>query len=220
MSTELALHPVHLTPDKEGRMPPSALVPFCSYQRDSHLLGQERPELDNMTLCNKFKLTILEGQVCHSLDITKYMRKPTKVGKMNGLFLLLDPNPYQVNSSTRNVEAQRNEQDSFKVYIHTLAQHTTYGPGAYAMHTLKSMTGTKSFEELPDNQKECRVHNREECQTNKFLNKVKSNCTCVPWPLANDRSNTEVIICVQYILLLLYMRRSSVDQRVSLVLQK
>ena len=72
---ELSLHPVHLTPDKEGNLPPSALVPFCSYQRNSSLLGQERPELDNLTICDKFKTTILDGQLCYSLDIAKLDEK-------------------------------------------------------------------------------------------------------------------------------------------------
>ena len=81
VSRELSLHPVHLTPDKDGNLPPSALVPFCSYQGDSNLLGQERPELDNLTICDKFKSTILEGQLCYSLNIAKLGKKLTKSGK-------------------------------------------------------------------------------------------------------------------------------------------
>ena len=53
--------PVHLTPNEKGQLPPSALVPFCSYQGDFNMLGQNRPELDNMTVCDKFEPTILEG---------------------------------------------------------------------------------------------------------------------------------------------------------------
>ena len=30
----LSLHPVHLTRDLQGNLPPSALVPFCFYQGD------------------------------------------------------------------------------------------------------------------------------------------------------------------------------------------
>ena len=86
MSQGLSLHPVHLTPDEEGKLPPSALVPFCSYQGDDDLLGQERPELDNLIICDKFKPTILEGQLCYSLDIVKLGEKGTKSGKNNGLF--------------------------------------------------------------------------------------------------------------------------------------
>ena len=146
-----------------------------------------------MTVCDKFKPTILEGQLCYSLDVARFERRPTKAGKRNGLFLLVDPNPYQVNSSERNVEVERNHQDSFKIYIHTLAQHSAFGPGTYGMQSLKSMTGTKSFEELPESQKRCRVHNREGCQAEKFLVQVQGNCSCIPWALANDTSKEKVI---------------------------
>ena len=53
---ELSLHPVHLTPDKEGNIPPSALIPFCSYQGESELLGQEMPELDGLHTSGLHKL--------------------------------------------------------------------------------------------------------------------------------------------------------------------
>ena len=150
------------------------------------------PDLDGITTCNKFKPTILEGQLCYSIDVASLKKKPTKAGKRNGLFLLLDPNPYQVNSIEKNAEAERNDQDSFKIYIHTLAQHTAFGPGTYGMDALKSMTGTQSFEELPETQKKCRVHNREKCQAEKFLDQVKGNCSCIPWALANDTSKEKV----------------------------
>ena len=60
----LSLHPIHLIPDKKGQLPPSALVPFCSYQGESNMLGQKRPVLDNLTICDKFdKLTLKETNV-------------------------------------------------------------------------------------------------------------------------------------------------------------
>ena len=192
VSRELSLHPVQLTPDKEGNLPPSALVPFCAYQRNNDLLGQEIPELDNLTVCDKFKPTILEGQLCYSLDIAKLGKKPTKSGKTNGLFLLLDPNPYQLNADEKNVEDSKTGDQSFKVFIHTLAQSSAFGPGSYGMSSLKRMTGTQSFQQLPDHQKKCLVHNREECQTQKYLDQVQRECKCIPWTLGTDRGKHQV----------------------------
>ena len=192
VSRELSLHPVHLTPDEEGNLPPSALIPFCSYQGDSDLLGQERPELGNLTICDKFKPTVLEGQLCYSLDVAKLVEKTTKSGKINGLFLLLDPNPYQLNATKKNIEGTKTEGQSSKVFIHTLAQYTTFGSGSYGMSTLKRITGTKSFQQLPDHQKKCRVQHREECQTQKYLDKVQRECNCSPWALGNDRNKNRV----------------------------
>ena len=144
------------------------------------------PELGNASVCDKFKPFLLDGQLCYSLDFARYAKIPAKVGKRNGLLLLVDHNPYGIKSSGRNYEAQLNDEQSFKVYIHTLAQHTAYGPGAYGMNALKSMTGKDSFLQLSDDQKKCRVHNREECQTAKFLEQVNTNCNCVPWSLEKD----------------------------------
>ena len=194
MSQALSLHPIHLTPDKEGNLPPSALVPFCSYQGESDSVGTKRPELGNITICNKFQPTILEGQLCYSLDITKLKEKTTKSGKTNGLFLLLDPNPYQLDStsSNENGDIQIQKQQPFKLYIHTFSQFTAFGPGSYGLSTLKRMTGTESFKQLPDHQKKCLVHNREECQTKKYLDQVESNCGCRPWPLVTDQGQHQV----------------------------
>ena len=184
----LSLHPIHLVPDKKGQLPPSALVPFCSYQGESNMLGQKRPELDNLTICDKFEPTILEGQLCYSINIGQIEKRQTEAGKTKGLFLLLDPTPYQMQDDERGVETEGNKPQTFKVYIHTLAPFTVYGHGAFAMSTLKSMTGTESFEELPNNQKKCTVHDREKCQTEKFFSQVKANCSCVPWSLTmNDK---------------------------------
>ena len=183
---ELSLHPVHMIPDKEGKLPPSALIPFCSYQGNSNLLGHDRPELNNLTVCDKFQPTILEGQLCYSLDIAKLVDKPTKSGKTSGLYLLLDPNPYQLNATENNVGGSGTGDQSFKVFIQTLAQYTTFGPGSYGLSTLKRMTGTESFKQLPDHQKNCLVHNREECQTQKYLDQVQRECKCIPWTLGTD----------------------------------
>ena len=191
MSRKLSLHPVHLT-ESNGQPPPSALIPFCSYQMDTNLLGAEISGMNMTTVCNKFEQTILEGQFCYSLDVSKVEKRPSRVGKRHGLLLLLDPNPLEVRSQDKNSKGKRNEQLSFKVYIHTLAQYTAYGPGTYPLGPLKRMTGTESFEHLPDQQKRCQVHNIEKCQTKLYLDQVKTNCDCVPWALVSDASSKEV----------------------------
>ena len=151
-----------------------------------------------MTLCDKFEPTILEGQLCYSLDITKLKmfeveRHATKTGKQSGLFLLLDASPYPMKPTDSSLKAVKNDQESFKVYIHTLAENTAFGPGAYAMHNLKRMTGNPSFYQLPDSQKECQVHSREKCQTNIFLSQLRSNCSCVPWSITTENSSMKVL---------------------------
>ena len=187
----MSLHPVHLTPDKEGNLPPSALVPFCSYQGESSLLGRQLPEMGNLTVCDKFQPTILEGQLCYALDSALLKGHSTKSGKSSGLLLLLDPNPYHLNQKGKSAWGFNEDDSTFKVYIQTLAQFTAFGPGSYGMSALKKMTGTESFEQLPDHQKKCLVHNREECQTRSFLDQVQKECKCMPWALQNDQVGKE-----------------------------
>ena len=179
----LSLNPVHLTPDREGDLPPSALIPFCSYQGKS-TLGRQSPELGNVAVCDQFEPTILEGQLCYSLD-NAMLKGKVKSGKLNGLFLLLDRNPYSLNITEDNVKGPNDQ--SFKVFIHTLAQFTAHGPGSYAMSALKKMTGTTSFMQLPEEDKVCFVHNRENCQTQKYKREVQKNCNCIPWALQTDK---------------------------------
>ena len=147
-------------------------------------------------MCDKFEPMILEGQLCHSLDVMKFMKRSTRAGKTNGLRILLDPNPFRLNvigESKLNDHTQ-----AFKVYVHTLAQYTAFGPGEYAMTALKRMTGTDSFKQLPDRQKNCQVHNREDCETKRFLDQVKSTCNCVPWVLEYG-ANIEKVYLLSYL---------------------
>ena len=185
----LFVQPVHLIPDNEGNLPPSALIPFCSYQGKSSLLVHETPQIDNFTICNLFEPKIFEGQFCYTLDIA-LLKTKTKSGRANGLFLLLDPNPYPLHISEDNVQGSNDR--SFKVVVHTLAQYTTFGPGSYEMSALKKMTGTNSFLQLPEEDKECLVHEKEECQTQKYLDLVQTECKCIPWALKTDKDKNQV----------------------------
>ena len=135
-----------------------------------------------MTVCDKFQPTILEGQLCYTLDGAIMKKNSTKSGKSNGLFLLLDPHPYPLDQKDNNTGGQ-----NFKLVIHTLAPYTTYEPGSYAMSTLKKMTGTKNFKQLPDHQRKCLVQKKEECQIEHFLSQVKTECKCMPWALQTDQ---------------------------------
>ena len=112
-------------------------------------------------------------------------------GKEYGLFLLLDPKPYHLNSNERT-RGSKTKDNSFKLFVHSLAQFTTFGPGSYGMTTLKRMTHTKSFDQLPEHQKKCLAHNREICQTQMYLDQVEKKCKCVPWALAITQRKSKV----------------------------
>ena len=140
-----------------------------------------------MTVCDKFQPTILEGQLCYSLDVAKlvtsYPKRPTRSGKSHGLFLLLDPRPYQLNHTDENVAGANIGDQNFKVFVHTLAQYIHFGAGSFGMTSLKKMTGTENFKRLLDYQKKCLIDKREECRTQKYFQQVQNECKCIPWAL-------------------------------------
>ena len=105
----------------------------------------------------------------------------------------MDPNPYQLGQANDNADGSNQGNQDFKVFIHTLAQYTTFGPGSYGMGALKRMTGTTSFKQLPDYQKNCLVHNREKCQTEKYLEQVRKECQCAPWALVSKQVEYETL---------------------------
>ena len=141
--------------------------------------------MDNVTVCDKFQSTILEGQLCYTLDIARVVKiadNPTRSGKFNGLLLLLDPTPFDQSSIDKNARGQ-----VFKVVVHTLAPYSTFGSGSYRMSTLKKMTGTANFKQLPDHQKKCLVHDRQECQARNYLEQIRKECRCLPWALQTNQ---------------------------------
>ena len=171
--------------------------------------------MNNITVCDKFQPTILEGQLCVSLGVAELKEYPTKSGKSNGLLLLLDTKPYQLIEKDRNFRGSKVSSPKFKVFVNTLAQYTSFGPGSYAMNSLKKMTGTKSFRQLLDSQKKCKVHNREDCQTEKYLAQVQKQCKCMPWALQTNKVKYDR----NQHLVLYYRRFPTVVQRRRPVLQ-
>ena len=55
-----------------------------------YLLGQTRQYLP-FTVCDQFKPTVLEGQICYELNLNKISSKKIKSGLKYGLLLIIDP---------------------------------------------------------------------------------------------------------------------------------
>ena len=167
---EVSLHPPHLT-DSQDRLLPAALIPFCSYQGE--MLGKE---VGGFVACDKFQPTVLEGQMCYSLDLGKVGVGKSKAGKKNGLELVLDLN------------TPGNEQENVaRIYLHTLSPFTDTRNGSYAMSALKKTSGTNGFIGMPDAEKKCQEQSTDECNTQKYFQNVQKECLCTMWVLDNKR---------------------------------
>ena len=169
---KLSLHPPHLRREKEDGLLPASLIPICSYQLNSSMLGREIDNL-NFTVCDSFKHTIHQGQLCYSLQLNRNDHGKSRIRKKNGLLLILDPQMVQ-----GQVESEISG-DFATIFLDTLAPFSDKQEGNYALTGLKWMNGTDSYMELSDEEKECQIQSFEECQREK----VAKHCGCVPWQL-------------------------------------
>ena len=205
MVNEVRLHPPHMV-DSSGSLTPAALIPFCAYQTNMTLLGQTRPDLP-FTFCSQFQPKVLEGQLCYSLDLSLLDKSKTNNGLKHGLVLILDsgtpgmskskPSRFRKGDTTTslNLETASNAGNSARIYLNTLASFTDSRAGSFAMSVLKKTKGTKSFMNLPDNQKNCQIGTLENCQSQWYIKEVVARCGCVPWALSSGLSLTSPTFC-------------------------
>ena len=200
----MSLHPPHLI-DSSGSLTPAALIPFCAFQTNMTLLGQTRQDLP-FPVCSQFQPTVLEGQLCYSLDLSLANTK-TKEGLKNGLVLILDPSSKENNQLQQtklpadelirslNFEPQKDVRHSAKIYLNTLASFADFRTGSYAVSAVKRMQATHSCMQLPDKEKNCQIETFEDCQTNGYIREVEAKCGCVPWALSSALSLEDPVFC-------------------------
>ena len=197
ISGEVGLHPPNLV-NQDGDLHPNALIPFCAYQ--TKMLGENVEGLTNRSFvaCSQFKPSILEGQLCYSLDVTKDVDVKSGAGKGNGLLLMIDSMLTEEKGiadmgrnidrviTTLNLEESRTDTHVPKIYMNTLERYATFKTGSFALSSLKMMKGTENY--IADSEKDCTVETFEDCQARRYLEEVKKQCGCAPWALA--RRNT------------------------------
>ena len=191
----MSLHPPHLI-DSTRSLTPAALIPFCAYQTNMTLLGQTRQDL-SFTVCSKFKPSVLEGQLCYSLNLSNIK---TQVKTKLSLILLLDPssttysqdptkntdfNDKTKGGSYLNLDPLSHSSRNARIFLNTLASYTNYRAGSYAMFGLKKMTGTDDFLNLPESVKKCQIESFEDCNVRTYLKEIQAKCNCIPWAFSS-----------------------------------
>ena len=180
-------HPPHLL-NMDNSNSSSAFIPFCAYR--SQLVINRMETVSNLSfpICNAFRPTILEGQLCYKLDLNLVSGK----GKRNELMLLLDYN------NDRSIHAipkhSENDQDSTDLYldtidseqyearvlINTLSPTPSFGGGNYKMTAVKRMTVTNDLLKMPLKDRKCEVEEYEDCRTRNLI----KTCNCFPWKVS------------------------------------
>ena len=85
-------HPVHIMTEDQHSISPSAFIPFCSFGGDMSVMGKTIDNF-NIPVCDKFRPTFLDGQLCYQLDTNELRNKVDKKEMASqGIVMLLDYN--------------------------------------------------------------------------------------------------------------------------------
>ena len=139
----------------------------------------EKNDLSYTPICDKFQPTVMEGQLCYSLDLNNVTRAKPKAGREMGLKLLLD------RIYPRSLQNENGVEHSFRIFLNTLDGFSDMKDGSYRMINVKKMVGTDSFMAMPDEDKGCQDETLQACSARHFLERIKKSCSCVPWALKN-----------------------------------
>ena len=190
---EVSLDPPHLI-DSRGKLTPAALIPFCAYDGDMNITGQYIPGLD-FPICNKFKPTILDGQLCYAIDMKDILKeKVSRPGRGFGLMLAIEQKAKNAEQASHSFVTLLQQGRLYtkidipdfspSIHLNNLVKYTDSRPGLYKMSVLKKMTGTEGFLGLADATKGCHIEDQTECEGKKYVEEVQKICDCLPWSLA------------------------------------
>ena len=74
-------HPVHII-DQEGKLSPTALIPFCEFNGNMSVMGVKIDQFD-VPVCNSFRPKILRDQLCYTVDPNEYKHKIDLTGELS-----------------------------------------------------------------------------------------------------------------------------------------
>ena len=207
-------HPPHLI-TKDGRMMPSAFIPFCSFVTDMEVLGQH---IANLTppVCTSFSPAILEGQLCYEIDLNLALPRDmtTGEGMEKGLMIILDSNGGRTGRVPEDLQFSKTikpypvpelliKKTTYpKVYIHTVSRYSDYlikssSSTVMKMIQAKQVSVSEAFLDLPDETKQCQIETFEACQQDTLIREALDQCRCVPFALNGTFPQTHRICTPQ-----------------------
>ena len=172
----------------------SAFIPFCSIGNNMAKIGRIQNGFTS-PICNGFKPTILEGQLCYQIKIGRNLTFGN--GPRNGLMILLDYNADRELTdeteadhivSAPEIMVGQGNNDAYttaKIHIDTLQPYTAFKEGRFAMWSIKEMSGTQSFLDLDLADRQCSTdESLQDCQS-LGVQQGPGVCGCVPYGLSS-----------------------------------
>ena len=124
-------HPVHMY-DEDGKMSPSAFIPFCNYGRRISTMGDIMGNYD-LPVCKSFKPKVRNLQLCYEVDLDEYRNRDNIVKDLkSGLVFFMDYNEDRQIALDGNakvyhdnfvdkVDASKDEESAF-IYLNTIGK--------------------------------------------------------------------------------------------------
>ena len=81
MLQKVTNNPVHLI-DQDGRLYPTALIPFCEFGGNMSAMGVKIDQID-VPVCNSFRPKIIRDQLCYTVDPNKFKHKIDLKGELS-----------------------------------------------------------------------------------------------------------------------------------------
>ena len=93
----------------------------------------------------------------------------------------------------RNISEEMWVLNLTSIHIGALAKFTGDGPGDYVLSSIKQMTATENFLDLPEDERGCALQTYEECKIKGFLGHI-ARCGCSPFQLFSTSDVDQVHI--------------------------
>ena len=136
-------HPVHII-NEDGRLSPSALIPFCEFGGNMSSMGLKTDQFD-IPVCRSFKAKILNDQLCYEVDLDKYKNQDSIDKDLKlGLAFFMDYNEdrqVSLNETTNKIQGNVSfgsrydgsfdDKDAF-IFLNSIGKYYYYYLSSYA----------------------------------------------------------------------------------------
>ena len=198
-------HPPHIFGN--GRLSPSAFIPFCSFGEDLDSMGIKIKQFKH-PVCNSFHPIIRNDQLCYQVDLNRFRNEDKLDDQLKkGLVLLLDFNEdrqlkldSQLISNQEKSVFTSDAENSAQIHLETISEIrknnnlyftnffadsvTLSGKGQFNLNILKEISGTDSYLGLDQNVRGCQNDEPyDNCTTRHYIEAMRDKCGCLPFPV-------------------------------------
>ena len=116
-------HPPHILDVNDGTLSPSSFIPFCSFAGNWNVTG-EHTDIFSVPVCNIFKETMVEGQLCYQADVDRFRDEVEREKIVSeGFVFLLDYNEDRMGTVGVVEEDMEEGNADAMIYVETVGKN-------------------------------------------------------------------------------------------------